>query len=705
MDISIIIEMIQNVAVLLAFSLLYDYMWPKDDGAHTIFGKILAGLSIGIIGIILLSIPIGLSSEVIIDSRTVLLAISGLFFGTIPTIIAMLVIIGSQLLFGGDSLWMGAAYTLIAGFSGLIWRQYFPAKKIKSPYFNILLLGLIVHLFELGTIIFLPKEQMLSTFKSIALPLILLYPAFTGLLGLLLLKRWQTWNTQQQKSKEELQYRALFENAGEAIVVAQKGMITFANKRMTDLLGVPYEEIRSKPFTSFIHPDDKSLVLSKHQNRIKQTDHNQNHYSFRVITSNNKTLWIEINSVYFLWNGEPASLSFLSDVTEQRQTERQLVLAKNKAEESDQLKSIFLANMSHEIRTPMNAILGFSELLSISTLPDNKKTHYIEMIQTAGKQLLHIINDIVDISKLEVNQLRLNKQDVKLYDIYSQSIEICKNNPLLKEKKNVEFKLNLPTTCRELKVHADPYRIRQALDNLLSNAVKYTDQGSIEFGCTLEKKKDTVVINTYIQDTGIGIPESKKDIIFKRFRQVEENQYREGAGLGLSITKGIIDLMGGTLDFETTEGLGSKFYFSLELEKAKEIKTVNKSKTLSLPDLKGMSIYIAEDDLTSFFLIKEYLSETNATISHASDGEILMKMLRKQVPDMLLLDINMPKKDGYTCLKEIKENNYKMKIIAQTAYAMENEKDRCLRSGCQGYVSKPIDPEILLEEIRKIISN
>ena len=703
MDIATIVDMLQNVTVLLAFSIVYDYAWKKDEEIQTIKEKIIAGLLVGVIGGILIMIPYGSESGIIIDSRTVLLAVSGLFFGSIPTVIGMLIMITQQFLIDGDSLWMGIAYTMIAGFSGMVWRQFFPVRKIKNPFYNILILGFIIHMLEIGTVVFLPKEMMLITLKNIALPLLLIYPLFTGLLGILLLKRWQTWYNKDQSSKEELQYRALFENAGEAIVVSQQGKITFANKRLSDILEIGYDELRSKPFVSFIHPDDRDLVYQRHTNRVKGVNV-PGHYSFRIQTKSKQVLWVDINSVYFEWNGVPASLSFLSDVTERRKTERQLVLAKNKAEESDKLKSIFLANMSHEVRTPMNAILGFSELLSLSTLSEEKKVYYISMIQTAGKQLLHIINDIVDVSKLEVNQLRLNKQDVKLYDIYKQSIEVLKSNPLFKEKKDVNLLLDLPSTCRELKVHADPYRIRQILDNLLSNAIKYTDKGDIKFGCSLEKKKNTVLIKTYIQDTGVGIPDSKKDIIFKRFRQVEENHYREGAGLGLSITRGILDLMGGELSFESTVGKGSTFFFSLELDKAKESQTMNNQVSKSIPDLKGLNIYIAEDDLTSFFLIKEYLSESGALVSHAKDGEALMSLLDKKVPDLLMLDINMPKKDGFTCLEEIRHNKFDIKIIAQTAYAMENEKDRCLASGCQGYVSKPIDPDILFEEIKKVLN-
>ncbi|MFA6617889.1 MAG: ATP-binding protein [Candidatus Neomarinimicrobiota bacterium] len=699
---SIIVGLLQNVAVLLTFCLVYDYIWKKDKEIQTVPRKVLAGVLIGSLSLLLMLTPYHLSAEIMIDSRTVLLAISGLFFGFLPTIIAMCITVLYQFTIEGNSLLIGVAFTLIAGFCGLTWRQFFPPREIKKPFYCLFILALLVHLLELASVLLFLKNISFSDFKEIAIPLVLLYPAFTVLLGMLFLSRWRIWQHSQETRQEELQYRALFENAGEAIVIAQKGKISFANKRMTDILGVPPDESRRKAFTSFVHPDDRDLVYQRHLKRIKKLDV-PSRYSFRMITKQNKLLWVDINSVYFEWNGEPASLSFLSDVTEHREAERQLILAKNKAEESDRIKSIFLANMSHEIRTPMNAIVGFSDLLSKDSLSEAKRKPYFEMIHSAGKQLLHIINDIIDVSKLEVNQLRLNKENVRLDDIFKQSIDMFQSSSLFIEKKNVELILNFPSPTKEFMVYADPYRIRQILDNLLSNAIKYSNTGSVELGYTLTEKARSLVLFTYVKDTGPGIPEDKKTMVFKRFRQVEEDRYREGTGLGLSITKGIIDLMGGEIDLESQVGVGSKFFFSLELEKAKELQLMDNNEINAIPDLKDINIYIAEDDYTSFFLIKEYLNETNARISYAYDGEILMEMLEKEVPDILLLDINMPKKDGYACLEEIKNKNYSVKIIAQTAYAMENEKDRCLASGCHGYVSKPIDALALYKEIQKVL--
>ena len=702
MENSIFIGLIENIAVMLAFTMIYDYFWAKNEDSLKISGKILAGFTIGFIAIFLMMIPWTLSPGIQFDSRSVLLSITGLFFGYIPTFIAMLVAAAYRIYLGGGGMWMGVAVILSSGFIGIVWGQFFPPKKIRQPQFNILFMGLIVHFTMMLCTFFLPRDSIFETMRMIALPLLLLYTPGTMLLGLLMIKRWSFWQQQKNIEEEENRYRKLFENAGEAILVAQEGFITFANERLSDILGRSYEEIRSRPFTDFIHPDDREFVMQRHKERIQKHDVPK-FYSFRIVSNTGEVKWIEINSVYFEWNGVPASLSFLSDVTSLRETSRQLVLAKEKAVNSDKLKTVFLANMSHEIRTPMNAILGFSDLLDNKNTPQGKRSHYINMIRTAGNQLMHIINDIVDISKLEVKQLSVNLKNCNLQEIFAQSIEVFKNNYQLKEKKGVKLELDFPRSCKEIRIMADPYRIRQVIDNLLNNAIKYTDTGNITLSCIPTINQNMVHVETHVKDTGIGIPNDKKDIIFERFRQVEENTYREGAGLGLSIAKGIVELMGGTIGFESEEGKGSDFFFTLDLERAFEPLPDKKDEITNIPNLKGNYILIADDDITSYYLLKEFLNETGADVAHAIDGEVLLSMISEKMPDLVLLDINMPKKDGYACLQKIQENNYPCKIIAQTAYAMENEKNRCLSAGCLGYVSKPIEPDILYQEIRQVM--
>ncbi|MBN2780738.1 MAG: response regulator [Candidatus Marinimicrobia bacterium] len=702
---SIFIGLIQNIAVLLLFSMIYDYVWVRNKQMHTVPGRLLAGLMIGLIGFFLMYTPWVLGPGLVFDTRTILLSISGFFFGAVPTLVAMAITGAYRAYMGGSGIWMGLGTILSSGLIGILWGKYFPLKKIRKPLFNLFFLGLTVHLIMLLCVMLLPEGSRLMTLRTIFLPLLLLYTPGTALLGLIMLKRHTLMEMQKEKDESEKKYRILVQNADNAIVVAQDGFIRFANPKTLEIFEKSAEEIRDRPFREMIHPEDRERLMARHWDNMKRKPLKDSFYSYRVLAGPEKEIkWFEQNTVQIDWEGKPATLNFINDVTHIRETERQLMLAKEKAEESDRLKSIFLSNMSHEIRTPMNAIMGFADLLGNEGISPEKKKHFTAMIRNSGGRLMHIINDIIDISKLEAKQLSIIAQHCKVYDIYNQSLETFRNNPLLKEKPGVEVKGFFPPEYRDLIVETDHHRLQQVIDNLLENALKYTDKGYIELGCSIAETGGDLRMTVQVKDTGAGIPEEKKAIIFERFRQAEEDRFHEGAGLGLSISQGIVELLGGQIGFESERGRGSTFHFTLPLKRAEkeDVKEIYTG-TCKL-DLSGKYVVIAEDDIASFFLIREFLKDTEAEIIHAPDGEALMQTLKERDPDLVLLDINLPKKDGYECLEEIKEGGYKTKVIAQTAYALEDEKEHCLNAGCQGYVSKPIDPGVLFEEIGKVLS-
>ncbi|MDZ7796783.1 MAG: response regulator [Candidatus Marinimicrobia bacterium] len=221
----------------------------------------------------------------------------------------------------------------------------------------------------------------------------------------------------------------------------------------------------------------------------------------------------------------------------------------------------------------------------------------------------------------------------------------------------------------------------------------------------VKKRTGIIELTVYVRDIGRGISKEEQKIIFEHFRQAEEENFNEGTGLGLSICKGIVELLGGRIWLESEPGKGSCFYFTLSLERAENIdKNENRKKT-PVPELKNKEIIIAEDDPSSYYLINMYLWDTGAVLRFAADGVKLMNMLEDKLPDLLLLDINLPEIDGYTCLGLIREKGYSLKIIAQTAYAMQNDKQQCLSAGCHGYVAKPFDQKTLLAEIVKVLSD
>jgi len=393
-------------------------------------------------------------------------------------------------------------------------------------------------------------------------------------------------------------------------------------------------------------------------------------------------------------------LLIVQDITDRKQAEKELYVAMEKAQESDRLKSAFLSNMSHEIRTPMNAILGFSELLGQPDSLPEEQERFTGIIRNAGKRLMHIIDDIIDISKLEAKQIKITRSACNVSQLLNSTLVSFRNMEILTRKPALRLVLDLPDTSAIAEVETDPVRLQQVLDNLITNAIKYSTEGDIEAGVRRVVQNGSNHLEFFVKDCGKGIPPDKLSIIFERFRQVEENEYHEGAGLGLSISRALVELLGGELKVQSEVGKGTTFTFTIP-----DVPVLNEKKLpIVTPadksfDLSGKTILVAEDDDDSYFFISLLMSETNATVLRAENGVILMEMVREKVPDLLLLDINMPGKTGYECMREIREKGYRVKVIAQTAYAMADEKRRCMEAGCDGYLAKPFTKKGLFDSI------
>ena len=256
-------------------------------------------------------------------------------------------------------------------------------------------------------------------------------------------------------------------------------------------------------------------------------------------------------------------VGIMSEITSQIKIEEELIKAKEKAEESDRLKSVFLANMSHEVRTPLNAILGFSGLLDSPNLTEEKRSRYIKLIRISGSGLMQLINDIIDISHIESQQLALDCQSHNIFEIVKRSFEIFQNSEVLKQKPEISLILNYPEEYETIEAITDDIRLQQVLDNLIMNAIKYTEKGYIEVGIRIPEKEKECFIEFYVKDSGPGIPEDKQQMIFERFRQAEEHSYHKGTGLGLSISKGIVQLLGGEIWVISKPKQGAIFYFTI----------------------------------------------------------------------------------------------------------------------------------------------
>jgi signal transduction histidine kinase/CheY-like chemotaxis protein len=381
----------------------------------------------------------------------------------------------------------------------------------------------------------------------------------------------------------------------------------------------------------------------------------------------------------------------------------QLKIAKLAAEESDRLKSAFLANMSHEIRTPMNGILGFAELLKEPELTGEKQEKYIEVIEKSGQRMLNIINDIVDISKIESGLVELQISETNINECIELAFNFFKPEA---SKKGIKLIHHLNLQTQDAILSTDQEKLNSILINLIKNALKYTDSGKIEFGYTLKKVNSSEYVEFYISDTGIGIQNDRKEAIFDRFIQAEivDKKARQGAGLGLSISKAYVELLGGKIWVESELGKGSTFYFTLPYS-TKKITKVPESNIISddaHPNRKRLKIMIADDDEVSGQFVSIILAHYYSELLIAQNGAEAVEMCRKNPDiDVVLMDIQMPVMNGYEATKQIREFNKKIIIIAQTAYALYGDKEKSIDVGCNDYISKPIKKEELVSLILK----
>jgi signal transduction histidine kinase/CheY-like chemotaxis protein len=384
-----------------------------------------------------------------------------------------------------------------------------------------------------------------------------------------------------------------------------------------------------------------------------------------------------------------------------KQLENELIRAKLKAEESDRLKSAFLANMSHEIRTPMNGILGMAQLLAIQDITMDQRKEYISLINSNSDTLLSLIDDIIDVSKIEAGQMKFSHKSFRLNSLLDQVYALFMSSSVYKSKTGLSLNIvkNLPDN---LCLFTDPDRLRQILINLIGNSLKFTDCGYVEFGYYLNDN----MLTFYIKDTGIGISFEKQKVIFDRFIQADDSLTRKfgGSGLGLAISRGLTEILGGHIWVESQIHIGSTFYFTIPF-----ITSFEEEETIKQPDelitdfnWSDRVILIAEDDKVSFKFLEEIFKKTKAKIYHADNGLKAIDYCKTHPDiDIVLMDIQLPELSGLDATRIIKNMRHDLPVIAQTANAMSEDKEKCLEVGCVDYISKPINVASLFKKINK----
>lgn len=539
------------------------------------------------------------------------------------------------------------------------------------------------------------------------------------------------------KDTEE-KYRKLVEVSIDAILVNEHNSISYLNSAAMKLFGASSTgEILGKSLFDLFHPGYHTLVKEQVESMLEKGNPLPL-VEEKIVQLTGSVIDVEVAATPFNYRGQKAIMLVLRDISARKQDEerlrqnqaalkkqndeylalneelnesnhriheinRDLILAKEKAEESDRLKSAFLANMSHEIRTPMNAIIGFSNLLTKKGLPQTKQEYFTSLIQQRTYDLLRIVEDILDISRLEVGQLRISKSATDVGALLSDLYEYFNHRVEIAGKSKIELRLKIAAEANNLILNTDGQRLKQVLNNLLENAFKFTKSGFIEYGCSVRENNEVLF---YVKDTGIGISQEKQSIIFDRFRQAEEaisaRQYG-GAGLGLSIVRGIIQLLNGNVWVESVLGEGSTFFFTIPLETAPGIRKQEPDKVAHKKYI-GKNVLLVEDDSSNMEFLREILSETGSTVYKAYNGSQTLEILKSKNIHLILMDVRLPDISGITLTKQIVREFTHIPVIAQTAYASQEDILECLKAGCSDYISKPINGPKLLELVHKYLS-
>jgi len=514
----------------------------------------------------------------------------------------------------------------------------------------------------------------------------------------------------------EEKYRHIVNAAADAIVsLDEDGRIIEFNEAAERMFGYRKSEVLGKLLTLCIptrFQDLHATAIDRYRSNGSQECAKWENLEFVGLTREGHEFTLEASVSTCTIGDRYVLTGVFRNITERKRVQEELHLAKESAEASSRLKSSFLANMSHEIRTPMGAILGFCELLRGRIAADGVGLEQLVMIERSGHHLLEIINDILDLSKIEAGQLEVEKTycaPIEIaVDVFSaMAVRAAEKDLLLRQV----YETAIPDT-----ILSDPTRIRQALINIVGNAVKFTNEGSVVLLMRYtDRGEGSGILEFIVKDTGIGIPEDKLERLFKPFSQVDPSTTRKygGSGLGLSISYRLAQLLGGELTVKSQPGLGSLFRFAIHCELPDGVSMIEAPGNLAvkreapLPPSPRMEVegrlLVVEDTPENQELICSQLERAGFAVELAENGEIALEKCSEKEFDLVIMDIQMPVMDGFEALAELRLRGVKSPVIALTAHAMLGYQERCLKAGFTGYLSKPVRGEDLLSTVSAVL--
>jgi PAS domain S-box-containing protein len=564
MDTSIILGLLQNTAILIVISMIYDYLWSRYDKPKGIWIKILAGLILGGFGIVLMLTPWKMVPGIVFDLRSVLLSVSGLFFGPLPTLLAMLLTAAYRYYLGGAGVWMGMAVIFTSGLIGILWNLFRPRWKTRRPALELLMMGLVVHIVMMGCSIFLPQERMIPTLKEIFGPVMTIYPLATLFLGQFMFSWAKSWQARKELRINEKKFRTIIEKATDAMFLADyNGNILDTNQQAENLLGYTREDLLSM---KIYHLDAINNNLEKLQSAMSglpigetsifQTEH---------ITKNGERIPVEISASVLDLDGKKLVIGFARNQTERKKAEAQIQklneeLEQRVIERTAQLEAAnkelesFSYSVSHDLRAPLRSINGFARILTddYGTKLDEEGRRLLSVIINNANRMGELIENLLSFSQLGRQEISVSSIDM---GAMAQQVfdELVPEN----EKEEITFRiLPIPDAT------GDPSMVRQIWVNLIGNAIKFSSRSEkreIEIGSMIEKD-ETIY---YIRDTGAGFDMSYVDKLFGVFQRLHTLNEFEGTGVGLAIVHRVINRHNGRIWAVSKLNQGSCFYFTL----------------------------------------------------------------------------------------------------------------------------------------------
>jgi len=513
--------------------------------------------------------------------------------------------------------------------------------------------------------------------------------------------------TEEKKSESEFKKlnQAIVQSPISVIITNAQGVIEFFNPAFCKITGWNDQEILGKKpsiLKSNYHP-------ANYYDKLWKTISSGNEWQgeFKNKRKNGEYYW-ELASISPIRNSFGTITHYVKiseNISYLKKIENDLKKAKQDAEIANNYKNHFLANMSHEIRTPINTIIGFSELIKNEKLTLEKRNKFSDIIEENSQALLRLIDDIIDVAKIEANELKIKKEACSLDDLFSELETIYINYLKRKQKSNLELRIQIPKEAHHDVIFTDPYRLKQILNNLFLNALKYTETGHIEIGYNIFNDNK---LRFFVSDTGSGIPANRIKNIFKRFQYAEDNHgtvEAHGSGIGLSISKDLAVLLGGDIQVKSVNEEGSVFYLSLPYDKIKIplVRAATKSPAQARYNFSNYTIMIAEDTPYNYEYLFSILQKTGAKIIWAKDGIDVLKLYNNSKVDLILMDIQLPEINGFEATSQIRKTNTDIPIIAQTAYAMAEDKQKCLDSGCNDVLVKPIRMDEVLSTVARYL--